>query len=185
MSRPAKDEFKPRPQWADKLDVTRMGLRPMRNKWASCFDGRQSEFQRELLDLDVELRTTSSSTSCCTSPCRTTGALEEPDARPPRRLRSSRPPASAAPRSRDCWMIKDHAANRPRVRWQQASRVGACCRLCAFADINSSLGFLVLYPWMSSCRHRCSTRARPASTRRLRRRHERLRSKVHASADAT
>lgn len=44
-------------QWADKLDVDVcwLGVRPMRNKWASCSTNGHLNFNSELLDLDQEL----------------------------------------------------------------------------------------------------------------------------------
>jgi predicted metal-dependent hydrolase len=43
--------------WADKLevDVIRLGVRPMRNKWASCSTSGHLNFNAELLDLDQDL----------------------------------------------------------------------------------------------------------------------------------
>ncbi|MGH8428148.1 MAG: M48 metallopeptidase family protein [Gammaproteobacteria bacterium] len=43
--------------WADKLDVavSRLSIRPMRNKWASCSSQGQLSFNAELLGLDVDL----------------------------------------------------------------------------------------------------------------------------------
>ena len=53
-----KREFKQRVRyWAEKLDVqiVWLGMRPMRNKWASCSTNGHLNFNRELLDLDGEL----------------------------------------------------------------------------------------------------------------------------------
>jgi predicted metal-dependent hydrolase len=43
--------------WADKLDVkvVWLGVRPMRNKWASCSTSGHFNFNAELLDLKTEL----------------------------------------------------------------------------------------------------------------------------------
>lgn len=43
--------------WASKLDVNVvwLGVRPMRNKWASCSTAGHLNFNDELLDLDHEL----------------------------------------------------------------------------------------------------------------------------------
>ncbi len=53
-----KQAFKERVHhWADKLDVkiVWLGVRPMRNKWASCSTTGHLNFNDELLDLDREL----------------------------------------------------------------------------------------------------------------------------------
>ena len=53
-----KREFKARVRsWADKLDVdvVWLGVRPMRNKWASCSTNGHLNFNIELLDLDRTL----------------------------------------------------------------------------------------------------------------------------------
>jgi len=53
-----KQAFKSRVRyWADRLDVAVawLGVRPMRNKWASCSTNGQLNFNAELLDLDKEL----------------------------------------------------------------------------------------------------------------------------------
>jgi predicted metal-dependent hydrolase len=53
-----KGEFKQRVrQWADKLDVkvVWLGVRPMRNKWASCSTAGHLNFSDELPDLKSEL----------------------------------------------------------------------------------------------------------------------------------
>ena len=53
-----KGEFKQRVrQWADKLDVkvVWLGVRPMRNKWASCSTAGHLNFSDELPDLRPEL----------------------------------------------------------------------------------------------------------------------------------
>jgi len=53
-----KREFKARVyRWADKLDVKViwLGVRPMRNKWASCSTNGHLNFNAELLDLDETL----------------------------------------------------------------------------------------------------------------------------------
>ncbi len=44
-------------QWAAKLEVSVvwLGVRPMRNKWASCSTNGHLNFNSELLDLDREL----------------------------------------------------------------------------------------------------------------------------------
>ena len=50
--------FKKRVQkWADELDVSIvwLGVRPMRNKWASCSTNGHLNFSVELLGLDQEL----------------------------------------------------------------------------------------------------------------------------------
>ena len=63
-----KDDFKRRVrQWADKLDVevVWLGVRPMRNKWASCSTAGNLNFNAELLALDREIGDYSSSTRCC------------------------------------------------------------------------------------------------------------------------
>lgn len=43
--------------WADKLDieVVWLGVRPMRNKWASCSTAGHLNFNSDLLDLDQDL----------------------------------------------------------------------------------------------------------------------------------
>jgi len=43
--------------WADKLDVkvNWLGIRPMRNKWASCSTNGHLNFNADLLDLDQDL----------------------------------------------------------------------------------------------------------------------------------
>lgn len=54
----AKDEFKSRVrEWAGKLDVeiAWLGVRPMRNKWASCSTAGHLNFNDELPALDPEL----------------------------------------------------------------------------------------------------------------------------------
>ncbi|MBV5304463.1 MAG: M48 family metallopeptidase [Chlorobium sp.] len=55
----AKIRFKPRVyDWATKLDVqvAWLGVRPMRNKWASCSTAEcHFNFNPELLDMDGEL----------------------------------------------------------------------------------------------------------------------------------
>jgi len=45
-------------QWADKLDVkiVWLGVRPMRNKWASCSTAGHLNFSDELPGLKPELR---------------------------------------------------------------------------------------------------------------------------------
>ncbi len=51
----SKIRFKQRVRdWADKLDVriVWLGVRPMRNKWASCSTEGHLNFNSELLDLD-------------------------------------------------------------------------------------------------------------------------------------
>lgn len=53
-----KREFKNRTyHWAEKLevDVVWLGVRPMRNKWASCSTNGYLNFNDELLELDQEL----------------------------------------------------------------------------------------------------------------------------------
>ncbi len=53
-----KQEFKQRVRhWAAKLDVdiVWLGIRPMRNKWASCSMNGHLNFNGELLELDDEL----------------------------------------------------------------------------------------------------------------------------------
>lgn len=53
-----KNEFKQRVRhWAAKLDVTIiwLGVRPMRNKWASCSTAGHLNFNDELLYLDAEI----------------------------------------------------------------------------------------------------------------------------------
>jgi predicted metal-dependent hydrolase len=53
-----RDAFKQRVRyWAEKLDanVTWLGIRPMRNKWASYSTAGHLNFNDELLDLDQEL----------------------------------------------------------------------------------------------------------------------------------
>lgn len=53
-----KHEFKQRVrQWAEKLDVQViwLGVRPMRNKWASCSTAGHLNFNDELLSLDAEI----------------------------------------------------------------------------------------------------------------------------------
>lgn len=55
---PKKVDFKTRvAHWAEKLDVVViwLGVRPMRNKWASCSTNGHLNFNAELLDLDREL----------------------------------------------------------------------------------------------------------------------------------
>ncbi|MDT0619525.1 M48 family metallopeptidase [Salinisphaera sp. P385] len=54
----SKSEFKRRVRhWAEKLDVNIvwLGVRPMRNKWASCSTAGHLNFNAELLDVDVEI----------------------------------------------------------------------------------------------------------------------------------
>lgn len=54
----ARKAFKARVrQWAAKLDVTvaGLGVRPMKNKWASCSSNGYLNFNDELLDLDSAL----------------------------------------------------------------------------------------------------------------------------------
>ena len=51
-------EFKNRVhQWAGKLnvDIVWLGVRPMRNKWASCSTNGYLNFNSELLDLEPDL----------------------------------------------------------------------------------------------------------------------------------
>lgn len=53
-----KHAFKQRVRhWAEKLDVqiAWLGVRPMRNKWASCSTAGHLNFNDELLSLDVEI----------------------------------------------------------------------------------------------------------------------------------
>jgi predicted metal-dependent hydrolase len=53
-----KSEFKRRVRhWADRLEVkiVWLGVRPMRNKWASCSTAGHLNFNDELLDLDRDL----------------------------------------------------------------------------------------------------------------------------------
>ncbi len=53
-----KSAFKQRVHhWAEKLDVSInwLGIRPMRNKWASCSSKGNMNFNRELLDMDEQL----------------------------------------------------------------------------------------------------------------------------------
>ncbi|RME67743.1 MAG: M48 family peptidase [Verrucomicrobia bacterium] len=53
-----KDAFKARVRhWADRLDVrvAWLGIRPMRNKWASCSTNGHLNFNAELLELDRDL----------------------------------------------------------------------------------------------------------------------------------
>ena len=53
-----KSEFKQRVgHWAQKLDVkiVWLGVRPMRNKWASCSTAGHLNFHDELLSLDTEV----------------------------------------------------------------------------------------------------------------------------------
>ena len=55
----AKREFKARVyQWAEKLDVNVnwLGVREMRNKWASCSTNGNLNFNAELLSFDEELQ---------------------------------------------------------------------------------------------------------------------------------
>jgi hypothetical protein len=55
----AKQEFKARVHhWADKLDVniTWLGVREMKNKWASCSTNGNLNFNAELLGYDAELQ---------------------------------------------------------------------------------------------------------------------------------
>ena len=55
----AKRDFKAKVhQWAAKLDVqvNWLGVREMRNKWASCSTNGNHNFNSELLDLDEELQ---------------------------------------------------------------------------------------------------------------------------------
>jgi predicted metal-dependent hydrolase len=54
----AKKAFKDRVHyWAKKLDVdvVRLGVRPMRNKWASCSTSGRLNFNADLLNLKTEL----------------------------------------------------------------------------------------------------------------------------------
>lgn len=58
MNTTAKAAFKQRVHhWGHKLDVpiTRLALRPMRHKWASCSSSGQLLFCTELLPLDAEV----------------------------------------------------------------------------------------------------------------------------------
>lgn len=43
--------------WAEKLDVqvSWQGVRPMKNKWASCSTNGHLNFNSELLDMDIEV----------------------------------------------------------------------------------------------------------------------------------
>ena len=53
-----KESFKSRVRyWADKLEVkiVRLGVRPMRNKWASCSTNGCLNFNTELLDFEEDL----------------------------------------------------------------------------------------------------------------------------------
>jgi predicted metal-dependent hydrolase len=55
----AKRQFKGKVRhWAEKLDVeiNWLGVRDMRNKWASCSTNGNLNFNAELLDLDEELQ---------------------------------------------------------------------------------------------------------------------------------
>ncbi len=55
----AKREFKARVyQWADKIEVNInwLGVREMRNKWASCSTNGNLNFNAELLNLDDDLQ---------------------------------------------------------------------------------------------------------------------------------
>ncbi|HEU5123664.1 MAG TPA: M48 family metallopeptidase [Verrucomicrobiae bacterium] len=55
---PKKGEFKQRVRrWAEKLDVkiVWLGVRPMRNKWASCSTAGHLNFNEDLILLDQEL----------------------------------------------------------------------------------------------------------------------------------
>jgi len=55
----AKSEFKAKVrQWADQFDVqvNWLGVREMRNKWASCSTNGNLNFNAELLNLDEELQ---------------------------------------------------------------------------------------------------------------------------------
>ena len=55
----AKREFKAKVyQWAEKLDVqiNWLGVREMRNKWASCSSNGNLNFNTELLSFDEELQ---------------------------------------------------------------------------------------------------------------------------------
>ena len=55
----AKTEFKQKVyQWAEKLDVdiNWLGVREMKNKWASCSTNGNLNFNAELLELDEELQ---------------------------------------------------------------------------------------------------------------------------------
>ena len=54
----SKHTFKSRVrQWAEKLevDIAWLGVRPMRNKWASCSTNGHLNFNSELLELDPDL----------------------------------------------------------------------------------------------------------------------------------
>ena len=58
MSAPVKENFKARVHhWAQKLDVkvVWLGVRPMRNKWASCSTAGHLNFNDELLGMDREV----------------------------------------------------------------------------------------------------------------------------------
>ncbi len=58
MSEDSKKTFKDRVyQWADKLEinVAWLGVRSMRNKWASCSTNGHLNFNEDLLALDQEL----------------------------------------------------------------------------------------------------------------------------------
>ena len=53
-----KQDFKQRVHhWAEKLDVNviRLAIRPMRNKWASCSTNGHLNFNQDLLDLETDL----------------------------------------------------------------------------------------------------------------------------------
>ena len=58
MDAPIKHDFKARVrEWAAKLDVAIvwLGVRPMRNKWASCSSNGHLNFSDELLEFDRDL----------------------------------------------------------------------------------------------------------------------------------
>lgn len=58
MNEPAKRAFKTRVRgWAEKLDVNVvwLGVRPMRNKWASCSTAGRLNFNEELLGINRDL----------------------------------------------------------------------------------------------------------------------------------
>lgn len=55
----SKNRFKQRVhEWAEKLDVqvVWLGVRPMKNKWASCSTEGHLNFNTELLDMDEPVR---------------------------------------------------------------------------------------------------------------------------------
>ena len=74
----AKRESKARVySWAETLDVSVnwLGVRHMKNKWASCSTNGNLNFNSELLGLDDDLQDYVTCTSCCISACPITASF--------------------------------------------------------------------------------------------------------------